>query len=111
MQVATILPSIQLFVHCIARKARPASGRRANGEIVQGFVFEVQRYGSAPATGSPTAIFVVLLAQPWATLLTIMTERMQLDSFLLNMAVMLAGIVVNSWIIYKIVSLFSHRGK
>lgn len=39
----------------ITAMARPASGRRANGEIVLGFVFEVQRHGSAPATGSPTA--------------------------------------------------------
>ena len=58
-----------------------------------------------------SGIFVVLLAQPWATLLTIVTERLQLDSLVLNMSVMLAGIVVNSWIIYKLVSLFSRSGK
>jgi hypothetical protein len=35
--------------------ARPATGRRVGGEIIQGYVFEVKRHGSAPATGSPTA--------------------------------------------------------
>jgi hypothetical protein len=39
----------------ITAMARPATGRRTDGGIVQGFVFEVQRHGSAPATGSPTA--------------------------------------------------------
>ena len=60
---------------------------------------------------SLSGIFVVLLAQPWATLLTIVTERLQLDSLMLNMAVMLVGVLMNSWIIYKVVSLVSRRGK
>jgi hypothetical protein len=60
---------------------------------------------------SLSGIFVVMLTQPWATLLTIVTERLQLDSFVLNMTVMLIGVLVNSWIIYKIVSLVSCRGK
>ena len=39
----------------ITASAKPATGRRVDGEIISGYVFEVQRHGSAPATGSPTA--------------------------------------------------------
>lgn len=39
----------------ITAMARPAQGRKPGGETVDGYVFEVQRHGSAPATGSPTA--------------------------------------------------------
>jgi len=39
----------------ITASAKPAKGRRVDGEIISGYVFEVQRHGSAPATGSPTA--------------------------------------------------------
>ena len=39
----------------ITAVARPAIGRRVDGTEVDGFVFEVSRYGTAPATGKPTA--------------------------------------------------------
>ncbi len=39
----------------ITAVARPAVGRKLDGTEVDGYVFEVSRYGTAPATGSPTA--------------------------------------------------------
>jgi hypothetical protein len=39
----------------ITAVAKPAKGRRLDGTEVDGFVFEVSRYGTAPATGKPTA--------------------------------------------------------
>lgn len=39
----------------ITAVAKPAVGRKLNGSEVDGFVFEVSRYGTAPATGKPTA--------------------------------------------------------
>ena len=39
----------------ITAVAKPAIGRRVDGTEVDGFVFEVSRYGTAPATGKPTA--------------------------------------------------------
>ena len=38
----------------IAASARPAKGRKLDGTIVDGYVFEVSRKGTAPATGEPT---------------------------------------------------------
>ena len=38
----------------IIAAARPAKGRNFDGTIVDGFVFEVKRKGTAPATGNPT---------------------------------------------------------
>ena len=38
----------------ITASARPAKGRKLDGTIVDGFVFEVSRKGTAPATGEPT---------------------------------------------------------
>ena len=38
----------------ITVSARPAKGRKLDGTIVDGFVFEVSRKGTAPATGEPT---------------------------------------------------------
>jgi len=60
---------------------------------------------------SMSAIFLVLFAQPWTMLLTIITDRLQVDSFALNMAVLLAGILLNGWIIYRVFSWLSRRGK
>lgn len=39
----------------ITASAKPAKGRRADGEIISGYVFEVQRHGSAPVRGAPAA--------------------------------------------------------
>ena len=39
----------------ITAVAKPAIGRKVDGTEVDGFVFEVSRYGTAPATGKPTA--------------------------------------------------------
>ncbi len=39
----------------ITAVAKPAIGRKLDGVEVDGFVFEVSRYGTAPATGKPTA--------------------------------------------------------
>ena len=60
---------------------------------------------------SLSAIFLVLFAQPWTMLLTTITDYLQVDSFALNMVVLLAGVLVNSWIIYRIFSWLSRRGK
>jgi len=38
----------------ITVSARPAKGRKLDGTIVDGYVFEVSRKGTAPATGEPT---------------------------------------------------------
>ena len=38
----------------ITASARPAKGRKLDGTIVDGYVFEVKRKGTAPATGEPT---------------------------------------------------------
>ena len=38
----------------ITAVARPAIGRKLDGTRVEGFVFEVSRKGTAPATGEPT---------------------------------------------------------
>lgn len=38
----------------ISALARPAIGRKLDGSEVEGYVFEVSRKGTAPATGEPT---------------------------------------------------------
>lgn len=38
----------------ISVSARPAIGRKLDGSEVEGYVFEVSRKGTAPATGEPT---------------------------------------------------------
>ncbi|MDH3549633.1 MAG: hypothetical protein OEQ16_09825 [Gammaproteobacteria bacterium] len=38
----------------ITASARPAKGRKLDGTVVDGYVFEVSRKGTAPATGEPT---------------------------------------------------------
>ena len=38
----------------ITASARPAKGRKLDGTIIDGYVFEVTRKGTAPATGEPT---------------------------------------------------------
>ena len=38
----------------ITVSARPAKGRKLDGTVVDGYVFEVSRKGTAPATGEPT---------------------------------------------------------
>lgn len=38
----------------ITASARPAKGRKLDGTFVNGYVFEVSRKGTAPATGEPT---------------------------------------------------------
>lgn len=58
-----------------------------------------------------SAIFLALFAQPWSMLLTVITDHLQVDSFALNMIVLLAGILVNTWIIYRVFSWLSRRGK
>jgi hypothetical protein len=38
----------------ITAMARPATGRKIDGTLVEGYVFEVKRKGTAPVTGEPT---------------------------------------------------------
>ena len=59
---------------------------------------------------SLSAIFLVLFALPWTMLLTAITDSLQVDSFALNMVVLLAGILLNGWIIYRVFSWISRRG-
>jgi hypothetical protein len=58
---------------------------------------------------SMAGIFLVLFAQPWVSLWGWMSNVLQIDSFALNMAVLLAGILMNTWIIYHVVSWLSRR--
>ena len=58
---------------------------------------------------SLSGIFLVLFAQPWASLWVWVSDLLQVDNFALTMVVMLAGILLNAWIIYRVVSWISRR--
>jgi len=58
---------------------------------------------------SMAGIFLVLFAQPWASVWVWVTDMLQIDSFALTMVVMLAGILLNTWIIYRVFAWFSRR--
>jgi hypothetical protein len=58
---------------------------------------------------SLAGVFLVLFAQPWASLWVWITDKLQIDIFALTMAFMLAGILVNAWIIYRCFSWLSRR--
>ncbi len=54
-------------------------------------------------------IFLVLFAQPWVMLWSWVSNMLQSESFALTMLVMLAGIFLNTWIIYRVFSWVSRR--
>ena len=58
---------------------------------------------------SMAGIFLVLFAQPWASVWVWVTDMLQIDIFALTMVVMLAGILLNTWIIYRVFAWFSRR--
>ena len=58
---------------------------------------------------SMAGIFLVLFAQPWVSLWGWISGLLQVDNFALTMAVMLAAILLNTWIIYRVVSWISRR--
>jgi len=60
---------------------------------------------------SMAGIFLVLFAQPWASLWVWISDTLQIDIFALTMTVMLAGILLNTWIIYRVFTWISHRGQ
>lgn len=55
------------------------------------------------------AIFLVLFAQPWASLWVWVSDSYQLESTWPGMVVMLLGILLNTWIIYRLFSWVSRR--
>jgi len=63
----------------------------------------------AKPSDSLAGVFLVLFAQPWVSLWGWVMGRIQLDIFALTMVVSLVGILLNSWIIYRVVSWFSRR--
>ena len=66
-----------------------------------------------PLLASPgdnlTGVFLMLFAQPWTTVVIWLTDQFQIDSRALGMALLLLGVLLNTWIIYKVVSWFSNR--
>ena len=58
---------------------------------------------------SLAGVFLILFAQPWASLWVWITDTLQLDIFALTMVFMLVGIGVNTWIIYRLFSWVSRR--
>ena len=58
---------------------------------------------------SMAGIFLVLFAQPWASVWVWVTDILQIDIFALTMVVMLAGILLNTWIIYRVFAWFSRH--
>jgi len=58
---------------------------------------------------SMAGIFLVLFAQPWVSLWGWISDLLQVDNFALTMVVMLAAILLNTWIIYRVVSWISRR--
>ncbi len=58
---------------------------------------------------SLSGIFLVLFVQPWASVWVWISDTLQMDSFPLTMAIMLAGIFLNTWLIYRVVARLSGR--
>jgi hypothetical protein len=58
---------------------------------------------------SLAGVFLILFAQPWASLWVWITDKQQIDIFALTMVFMLVGILVNAWIIYRCFSWVSRR--
>jgi len=59
--------------------------------------------------GSLSGIFLVLFVQPWASVWVWLGDTLMVDNFVLTMAVMLAGILLNTWLIYRLFAWFSRR--
>ena len=57
---------------------------------------------------SLAGVFLVLFAQPWASLWIWVSDKLEFDSFALSMAFMLAGIIINTLLLYRI---FSYRAR
>ena len=58
---------------------------------------------------SMAGVFLMLFAQPWASVWVWVSDMFKVDSFALTMVVMLAGILLNTWIIYRVFAWFSRR--
>lgn len=56
---------------------------------------------------SLAGIFLVLVAQPWATVLLWIMDRINIDSFILNMVFMLLSILFNTWALYRVTFWFA----
>jgi hypothetical protein len=63
----------------------------------------------ARAEDNMSAIFLVLFAQPWASLWFWIADNFQLASMWPGMVFMLIGILLNTWILYRLITWFSHR--
>lgn len=53
---------------------------------------------------SLAGVYLVLVAQPWASLLVWIMDRFDIDSFAFNMVFMLLGVLLNTWIIYRLLA-------
>ncbi len=51
-------------------------------------------------------VFAVLVIQPWGSVLVWIMDIFEMDSFLFNMSFMLAGALLNGWLIYRVISWF-----
>lgn len=63
----------------------------------------------ARAEDNMSGIFLILFAQPWASLWVWVSDQLQLDSMWLGMVVMLLGVLLNTWIIYRVFAWISRR--
>lgn len=54
-------------------------------------------------------IYAVLIIQPWSTILVWIMDTTGLDSIVFNWGFLLAGALLNSWLIYKLVSWVSGK--
>ena len=63
----------------------------------------------ARAEDNMSAIFLVFIAQPWASLWVWVADKLQLDSFMPGMLFMLIGILANTWMIYRLFAWMSRR--
>ena len=53
-------------------------------------------------------VFLMLFAQPWASIWFWMNDSLKIDSMALTMTVMLVGILLNTYILYRSLSWLSH---
>ena len=58
------------------------------------------------ADDSLAGVLAVLVIQPWGSVLVWLMDKIGMDSFLFNVLFMLAGALVNGWLIYRIISWF-----
>ncbi len=63
------------------------------------------------ATESLSGIFVVLVAMPWALIISQFTNAIGVESIALNAVLMALGVVINAFIIYVFFSFVTRKNK